>query len=47
MLVFESDLDLEPEAIYRVHKDRWEIEMVFDQFNNGLELDDTRVQKDF
>lgn len=46
-VVFESDLDLPPEDIYRAYDDRWEIELVFDQFNNGLEFDDTRVQGDF
>ena len=45
MLVFEFNLELE--AIYRVYEDRWKIEMVFDQFDNGLELDDSGVQKDF
>lgn len=46
-VVFDSDLDIPPEEIYRAYDDRWEIELVFDQFNNGLEFDDTRVQGDF
>ncbi len=47
VLVFESDLGLEPEAVYRAYEDCWEIEMVFNQFDNNLELDDIRVQEDF
>lgn len=47
VLIFESDLDVEPEVVYAAYDERWEIELVFDQFNNNLQLGETHVQGDF
>ena len=47
VIVFESDLDLDPATVYAAYDDRWEIELVFDRYKNDLCLDRTRVQGDF
>lgn len=47
VIVFESDLDLEPATVYTAYDDRWKIELVFDRYKNDLYLDSTRVQGDF
>lgn len=47
VIVFESDLDLEPRTVYTAYNDRWLIELVFDRHKNDLGLDRTRVQGDF
>ena len=47
VIVFESDLDLEPRTVYTAYNDRWLIELVFDRYKNDLGLDRTRVQGDF
>ncbi len=47
LIVFESDLDLEPEKIYLIYKERWLLEMCFRMYKNDLDFDTTRVQSDF
>ena len=45
-IVFESDLDLEPGAVYSMYERRWEVEVTFSYYKDSLELDETRVQSD-
>ena len=47
LLVLESDLDLKPIDAYLAYLDRWKIELLFDYYKNGLDLDITRAQSDF
>lgn len=47
LIVLESDLDLKPVEAYLAYLDRWKIELLFDYYKNGLELDITRTQGDF
>lgn len=47
MIVFECDLDLEPDVVYKAYDCRWMIELMF-RMNKFLEeLDDTRVHSDY
>lgn len=43
-VVFESDLDMDPLAVWRTYEERWEIELAFRYYKQALDLDDTRVQ---
>ena len=47
VIVFESDLDLEPRTAYLCYADRWKLELVFKQYKNDECLDHTNVQGDF
>ncbi len=47
VIVFESDLDLPPETVYACYEDRWQVEMVFNEYKSLLDLDETREQGDF
>ncbi len=47
VIVFESDLDFEPEVAYQCYDDRWLLELVFKQYKHDECLDKTRVQGDF
>ncbi len=47
VIVFESDLDLDAQDIYKMYQDRWALEVVFDRFKNDLFLNRTNVQNDF
>lgn len=46
-IVFESDLDLAPEMVYRMYSERWGIEVVMGYYKNALDFDDTRVHDDY
>lgn len=46
-MVLESDLDLEPEIIYKAYGNRWEIELVMRYYKSACEFDETRVQDDY
>lgn len=46
-IVFETDIDLEPEATYSAYEDRWLLELVFRRYKSELDLDQTRVQSDY
>ncbi len=46
-IVFESDLDMDPQTAYRVYDCRWEIELVMRYYKQACEFDETRVHKDF
>jgi len=46
-VVLESDLDLDPETIYKAYEDRWEIEVVMRYYKSACEFDETRVQDDY
>ena len=45
-IVFESDLDLPPEIIYKMCLERWQVEDCFRTYKQILHLDDTRVHSD-
>lgn len=45
-IVFESNLDAEPEEVYRMYSTRWEIELVMRYYKSSLEFSETRVQSD-
>ena len=47
VIVFESDLDLNPSKIYKNYQDRWLLELVFKQYKSNLGLNKTNVQSDF
>lgn len=46
-IVFESDIDLSPEVIYKGYQQRWLIELVFRQYKNDIELTSTNVHSDY
>lgn len=45
-IVFESDLDLPPEVIYKMYLERWEVEECFRTYKQILQFEDTRVHSD-
>lgn len=47
VIVFESDLDASPLAIYQCYERRWLLELVFRSYKNNICLYKTRVQNDF
>ena len=47
VIVFESDMDLEPRTAYISYDDRWLLELVFKRYKNDECLDRTNVQGDF
>jgi len=44
-IVFESNMDLPPEVVYKAYADRWLIELTFRQYKSVLMLDKTRAQE--
>lgn len=47
VIVFESDLDMDPKTAYLCYDERWILELVFRQYKNDQCLDQTNVQGDF
>ena len=47
VIVFESDLDLDPRTAYICYEDRWMLELVFNRYKSDECLDKTNVQGDF
>ena len=47
VIVFESDLDMDPKTAYLCYDERWMLELVFRQYKNDQCLDKTNVQGDF
>ena len=47
VIVFESDLDIDPKTAYLCYDERWLLELVFRQYKNDQCLDKTSVQGDF
>ena len=47
VIVFESDLDMDPKTAYLSYEDRWLLELVFKHYKNDECLDQTNVQGDF
>ena len=47
VIVFESDLDMDPKTAYLCYDERWMLELVFRQYKNDQCLDRTNVQGDF
>lgn len=47
VIVFESDLDMDPKTAYLCYDERWVLELVFRQYKNDQCLDQTNVQGDF
>ena len=46
-VVFQTDLDMSPEAIHSMYMQRWTVEEMFRLYKNIEEFDDTRVRSDF
>jgi hypothetical protein len=46
-IVFESDVDMEPPAVYKGYKDRWLIELIFRFYKDVNEFDETREHDDY
>lgn len=46
-IVFECDLDLPLETVYKAYTCRWQIELVMGFYKTSLLLDETRVQDDY
>ena len=47
VIVFESDVDLEPKTAYICYEERWNLELVFRAYKSNEQLDETRQQNDF
>lgn len=47
VIVFESDLDMDPKTAYLSYEDRWLLELVFKRYKSDECLDQTNVQGDF
>ena len=47
LIVFESDLDMDPLLVYKTYSERWLIELVFRRYKNEVNLNKTQVQGDF
>lgn len=47
IIVFESNSDLDPLAVYQAYASRWEIEVMFNLFKDILDLDTVNVQGDY
>lgn len=47
VIVFESDVDLDPKTAYTCYSDRWLLELVFNRYKSDECLDKTNVQGDF
>ena len=45
-IVFESDLDLSNDVIYKMYLERWNVEECFRTYKQILQFDDTRVHSD-
>jgi len=46
-LIFECDLDMEPEAIFKAYSCRWEIEVVAKYYKSACEFNETNVHDDY
>lgn len=46
-IVLECDLDLDPEAVYRMYEERWEIEVVMRYYKSACQFGETRVHGDY
>lgn len=46
-IILECNLDLDPEQVYRIYSERWEIEIVMRYYKTACEFDDTRVHDDY
>ena len=46
-IAFISDLDLPLEDVYKMHDERWLLELMFAQYKGDIELTTTNVQGDF
>ena len=46
-IVFECDLDLEPEKVFKMSEERWQIEIVMRYYKSACEFDETRVHNDY
>ena len=46
-IVFESDIDLDLDVVYKAYECRWMIELMFRMYKIIKELDDTRVHSDY
>ena len=47
VIVFESDLDMDPKAAYLCYDERWLLELCFRAYKHDEDLTESRVQSDF
>ena len=45
-IVFETNIDLDPNLIYEMYERRWDIEVMFNYYKNIVDLSHTRKHKD-
>ena len=45
-IVFETNIDLDPDLIYEMYERRWDIEVMFNYYKNIVDLSHTRKHKD-
>lgn len=46
-IILECDLDIPPELVYKIYKERWQIEIVMRFYKNACLFDETRVHDDY
>ncbi len=46
-IILECDLDIPAELVYKIYKNRWEIEIVMRYYKNACQFDETRVHDDY
>ena len=47
VIVFESDIDIDPKTAYKSYANRWMIELVFKKYKNDIDLSNTKVHANF
>ncbi len=47
VIVFESDIDINPKTAYKSYANRWMIELVFKKYKNDIDLSNTKVHANF
>ena len=47
VIVFESDIDIDPKTAYKSYANRWLIELVFKKYKNDIDLSNTKVHANF
>ena len=47
VIVFESDIDIDPKIAYKSYANRWMIELVFKKYKNDIDLSSTNVHANF
>ena len=47
VIVFESDIDIDPKTAYKSYANRWLIELVFKKYKNDIDLSNTKAHANF